>query len=250
MTTPSEEKKLPFREHLVELRQRLTKALICVGVTFLVTYNYSKQILDFLTKPLLPYIGSGNLVYLRIPDGFFVFFKVSLVVSLVLSAPVIIYQTFMFMAPGLYNKEKRLLKIFIAAGSLSFFTGFALLYQFLLPFFFNFFSRFVFDFYQVFPNVMEYIDFILKFNLYAGVLFMIPFAVFIMAFFKIITVEKLIELRRAFILSAFIIAAVMTPPDILSQIMLSVIIIALIELGILFARIKQLATGARKSDTP
>jgi sec-independent protein translocase protein TatC len=236
--TQSEEKTLPFREHLVELRQRLVKSVIAVGIVFIIAFNYSEQILKFLTIPLKPYIGAGNLVYLRVQDGFFIFFKVALVMALIIASPVIVYQIFMFMAPGLYDKEKKLLKIIITIGSLSFFAGFAFLYQILLPVFFNFFSRFIFDFYEVFPNVTEYIDFVLKFNLYAGVLFMIPFAIFIMVFFKLITVEKLLELRRVFILLSFIIAALLTPPDILSQILLSAIIIALFELGILIVRTK------------
>jgi len=237
VTTQSDEKKLPFREHLIELRQRIIKILIAVSVFFLLSFNYVKNILTFLTEPLKGYVSDGNLVYLKLTEGFFLFFKVSLIFALVLSSPVIIYQIFMFMAPGLFEHEKRLLKIIIAIGFISFFTGFAFLYKLMLPFFLNFFNRFVFDFYEVYPDVNDYIDFILKFNLYAGLLFTIPFGIFLMVNFRIIEFKRLLELRKGFIIIAFIISAAITPPDVLSQILVSIIIIALFELGLLISRI-------------
>lgn len=242
MTTQSEDKKLPFREHLIELRQRIIKILIALSVFFIISFNYVKNILNFLTEPLRGFIGSGNLVYLKLTEGFFLFFKVSLIIALVLSSPVIVYQIFMFMAPGLFEHEKRLLKIFIAIGFLSFFTGFAFLYKLLLPVFLSFFGKFVFDFYEVYPNINDYVDFVLKFNLYAGVLFTIPFAIFLMIHFKMIELKRLIELRKGFIILAFVISAIITPPDVLSQIIVSVIIIALFEIGLLIARLR-LALG-------
>ncbi|MCX7991701.1 MAG: twin-arginine translocase subunit TatC [Proteobacteria bacterium] len=238
MITQSEDKKLPFREHLIELRQRIIKILITIGFFFIISFNYAKEILFFLTEPLKGFTGGGNLVYLKLTDGFFLFFKTSLIIALILSSPVLIYQIFMFMAPGLFEHEKRLLKIFILIGFLSFFTGFAFLYKLVLPLFLAFFSKFVFDFYEVYPNINDYIDFILKFNFYAGVLFTIPFAIFLMVHFRIIELNRLIELRKAFIILSFIISAIITPPDLLSQIIVSVIIIALFEMGLLIARIR------------
>lgn len=238
MTTQSEDKKLPFREHLIELRGRIIKILISLAIFFVIAFNYAKEILSFLTEPLNGFITSGSFVYLKLTDGFFLFFKISLIMAIVLSSPVIIYQIFMFMAPGLFEHEKRLLKIFISIGFLSFFTGFAFLYKLVLPVFLNFFSRFIFDFYEVYPNINDYLDFVLKFNLYAGILFTIPFSVFLLVHFKIIEIKKLVELRKAFIIFSFIISAVITPPDILSQILVSAIIIALFEIGLVIAKLK------------
>lgn len=238
MTTQSEDKKLPFREHLIELRSRIIKILISLVFFFIIAFNYVKEILSFLTQPLHSFVTSGNLVYLKLTDGFFLFFKVSLIMAIIFSSPVIIYQIFMFMAPGLFEHEKRLLKIFISIGFLSFFTGFAFLYKFVLPVFLNFFSRFVFDFYEVYPNINDYLDFVLKFNFYAGILFTIPFSIFLLVHFKLIELKKLFELRKAFIIFSFIISAAITPPDILSQILVSAIIIALFEIGLLIARIR------------
>lgn len=245
MTTQSDST-LPFREHLVELRQRLVICCIVVGILFVVTFNYAELILDFLAHPLVPFLGSGTMVFLKVQDGFFMFFKVALVSSLVLSAPVIVYQIFMFMAPGLYEGEKRLLKVLIAIGSASFIAGFALLYRFMMPVFFSFFQRFVFDFYRLYPDVNEYVNFVLRFNFYAGILFMIPFGVFIAAYFGIITARKLTEHRGAFVLLAFVVAALLTPPDLLSQIILSAIIIMLFEAGVLSARMAPYLPGRRR----
>jgi len=231
---------IPFREHLVELRQRIIYCLVVVAIIFVVAFNYSKEILTFLTKPLLPFISNGNLVYLNLSDGFFIFFKVSLVTSIVASSPFIIYQIFMFMAPGLYDNERRFIKVLIAIASISFFTGFLLLYQLILPVFFNFFSHFIFDFYEVFPKADDYLDFVLKFNLYAGVLFMIPFAVFILDYAKILPLQRLLEIRPGIIIFSFILAAVLTPPDIISQLLVAAVILILFELGVLVTRAKHL----------
>lgn len=238
MSKPHSDLSLPFREHLVELRQRIIKSLIAIAIAFIFAYHYVEKILNFLIKPLIPYLTKGNLVYLNLSEGFFLFFKVSLVVAIVISSPFIIYQIFMFMAPGLYDHEKRFIKILIAIASLSFITGFFFLYQLVLPIFFNFFSQFIFDFYELFPRAEDYLDFVLKFNLYAGFLFMIPFAVFIFDYAKIITLQQFIELRPGIILLSFIIAAGITPPDIISQIILAVIIIALFEVGLLVTKVK------------
>lgn len=229
---------VPFREHLVELRQRIIYSLVVVSITFAVAFNYSKQILDFLSKPMLPYISNGNLVYLNLSGGFFLFFKVALITAIVISSPFIVYQIFMFMAPGLYDNERRFIKILIAIASLSFFTGFILLYQLILPVFFSFFKRFIFDFYEVFPKADDYLDFVLKFNLYAGVLFMIPFGVFILDYAKILTLQKLVEIRPGIVIISFIIAAAMTPPDVVSQLLIAAIILILFELGVLVTRLK------------
>ncbi len=223
---------------MIELRQRIIKILIALSIFFVISFKYAKNILAFLTEPLKGFVGTGNLVYLKLTGGFFIFFKVSLVFALILSSPVIIYQIFMFMAPGLFDHEKRLLKIIIAVGFISFFTGFAFLYKLVLPVFLSFFSRFVFDFYEIYPDINDYIDFILKFNLYAGILFTIPFAIFLMVNFKIIEFKKLLELRKGFVILAFIVSAAITPPDVLSQILVSIIIIGLFELGILISRIR------------
>ncbi|GAB4431801.1 MAG: twin-arginine translocase subunit TatC [bacterium] len=238
MSKPLKDASIPFREHLVELRQRIIKSLLVITFFFIVTFNYSREILNFLSKPLLPFLTNGNMVYLNLSDGFFLFFKVSLVVALVLSAPFIIYQIFMFMAPGLYDNEKRFIKILIAIASLSFITGFILLYQIVLPIFFSFFSKFIFDFYEVFPRADDYLDFVLKFNLYAGVLFMIPFGVFILDYAKILPLQRLVEIRPGVIIISFILAAAITPPDVISQILVSAIILILFETGILVTKIK------------
>ncbi len=229
---------VPFREHLVELRQRLIKSLVVLFMSFVIAFNYAKEILTFLSKPLIPFLNEGHMVYLNLSDGFFLFFKVSLITAVVTSSPFIIYQIFMFMSPGLYPQEKRFIKILIAIASLSFFTGFIFLYQLVLPVFFNFFNKFIFDFYEIFPRADDYLNFVLKFNLYAGVLFIIPVGVFILDYARIVPLKKLVEIRAGVILLAFIIAAAITPPDVLSQILVSAIIIVLFEVGIMVTKIR------------
>lgn len=241
MTKVTEDSNLSFKEHLVELRQRIIKSLIAVGVFFIITYYYAERILLFITQPLLPYLNKDStLVFKSLPSGFFLFFKIAFITSLILATPVIVYQLFMFLAPGLYPHEKRILKIILAIGFLSFATGFIFLYRFIFPLFFNFFKRFIFDFYELLPEGNEYIDFVLKFNFYAGILFMIPFAIILAVFFNIIALEKFKELRKAFIIFSFFISAVITPPDILSQIVISLLIIILYEIGIFISHVRLL----------
>lgn len=244
MTKVTTDSNLSFREHLIELRQRIIKCLISVAVFFLISYYYSEKILFFIVQPLLPYLNEGSTLVLRtLPSGFFLFFKISLITSIILAFPVIVYQIFMFLAPGLYPHEKRLLKIILAIGFLSFSTGFIFLYRFIFPLFFSFFKRFIFDFYELLPEATEYIDFVLQFNFYAGILFMIPFALILAVFFNIVTLDKFKELRKVFIIFSFFISATITPPDVLSQIVVSILIIILYEIGILLAHFKLLFKG-------
>lgn len=247
MNTIIEDKNLSFREHLVELRQRTIKCLIALAIFFIIAYCYSEKILSFLLIPLIPFLGQNTLVLKTLPSGFFLFLKIGFITALIASSPVIIYELFMFLAPGLYPHEKHILKIILAIGFLSFATGFILLYRLVFPLFFSFFYRFVFDFYELYPEATEYINFVLKFNLYAGILFMIPFAIVLAVFFNIVTIEKFKEFRKAFIVLSFFIAAVLTPPDLLSQILLSVIIIILFEIGILISHLKLLFPHQKKA---
>jgi len=241
MSKATTDSNLSFREHLIELRQRIIKSIIAVGIFFIFCYYYSERILSFISQPLIPYLGQGGTLVLKtLPSGFFLFFKISLITAIILALPVIIYQLFMFLAPGLYPHEKRMLKIILAIGFLSFSTGFIFLYRFIFPLFFSFFKRFIFDFYELLPEATEYIDFVLKFNLYAGILFMIPFAIVLAVFFNIVSIEKFKELRKVFIIFSFFIAASITPPDILSQIIISTFIIILYEFGLLISHIKLL----------
>ena len=230
--------KQPFTAHLEELRSRLIKCVIAVGVGFVISYFFKEKIFHVLTLPLINALQSGDhLIYTNLPEAFFTFLKAAFICALMLASPVILYQFWMFTAPGLYDKEKRLL-IPILMLSVLFFVGGALFGYFVVfPFGFKFFLSFASDTIRPMPSIKEYLSFASKLLLAFGLVFELPLVITFLARLGIVSVAVLKKFRKYTILAIFVAAAILTPPDLVTQIFMALPMILLYELSIISARI-------------
>jgi sec-independent protein translocase protein TatC len=233
-----EDDKLPFTAHLEELRNRLMVSFAAVGIGFLISYAFKEKIFEILTLPLISAMEKGDkLIFTGLPEAFFTYLKVSLLSGIILAAPVILYEFWLFVAPGLYRKERRLLLPAVILSSI-FFTGGALFGYFLVfPIGFKFFLGFASETVRPLPSMREYLGFSSKMLLAFGLAFELPLVLTIMARLGIVTVDYLKKNRKYAVLIFFSIAAILTPPDVVSQILMAVPLMLLYELSIIGARI-------------
>ncbi|PID40254.1 MAG: twin-arginine translocase subunit TatC [Proteobacteria bacterium] len=230
--------KIPFTAHLEELRKRLITAFIAVGIGFAVSYGLKEKLFQILTQPLISVMNQGEtLIYTGLPEAFFTFLKVSFLAGLMLASPVIIYQFWMFIAPGLYDREKRLL-IPIVFLSTIFFVGGALFGYFIVfPYGFDFFLGFATETIRPMPSMKEYLSFSAKLLLAFGLVFELPLVITFLAKLGIVTVPFLKKNRKYALLLFFVGAAILTPPDVVTQVMMALPLMVLYEISILGARI-------------
>ncbi|MFP3980289.1 MAG: twin-arginine translocase subunit TatC [Desulfobacterales bacterium] len=234
----NEEEKLPLTEHLTELRDRLIRCFIAIFVGFVIAYIFKERLFQILTRPLLRVMQEGEtLIFTGIPEAFFTYLKVSLLAGLLLAAPVIIYQFWMFVAPGLYKKERRMM-IPIVFVSAFFFIGGALFGYFIVfPFGFKFLLSFATENIQALPSMREYLSFSSKLLLAFGVVFELPIVITFLARLGLVTVPFLKKHRKYALLIFFAGSALLTPPDVVTQIMLSMPLMVLYEISIIGARV-------------
>ncbi len=234
----SEEDKLPFTAHLEELRKRLITCAMAVGIGFVASYAFKQKLFYILVAPLQKVMKSGDtLIYTHLPEAFFTFLKTALISGLMLASPVILYQFWMFMAPGLYDREKRML-LPILFLSTFFFVGGALFGYFVVfPFGFEFFLSFATDNIRPMPSMREYLNFASKLLLAFGIVFELPLVITFLARLGIVTVPFLKKNRKYAILIFFAGSAILTPPDVVTQIMMAMPLMLLYEISIIGARI-------------
>ncbi|MFW6081665.1 MAG: twin-arginine translocase subunit TatC [Desulfosalsimonas sp.] len=233
-----EEEKLPLTEHLEELRDRLIRSFIALIAGFAVAYFFKERLFAILTRPLIRVMKQGDsLIFTGIPEAFFTYLKVSLLAGLMLAAPFIIYQFWMFVAPGLYKNERRLM-LPITFVSAFFFIGGALFGYFVVfPFGFKFLLGFAGENIQPLPSMKEYLSFSSKLLLAFGFVFELPIVITFMARIGLVTVPFLKRNRKYALLIFFIGAAILTPPDVVTQVMLALPLMVLYEISIIGARI-------------
>lgn len=232
------DEKLPLTAHLEELRKRITFVLIAMGIGFGISYFFSKELFDILMIPLIEALPPDTtLIFTGVTEAFITYLKVALVSGIFLSTPVILYQLWAFLAPGLYDNEKK--SFFpIILFSTFFFVGGALFGYFVIfPFGFQYFLGFATDFIKPMPSVKEYFSFSIKLLFAFGVVFELPLFILFLSRLGIVTYKQLRSFRKYAILLIFAIAAVITPPDVLSQIMLGLPMIVLYEVGIIVAKL-------------
>ncbi|MCJ8502333.1 twin-arginine translocase subunit TatC [Desulfatitalea alkaliphila] len=239
--------KQPFTAHLEELRSRLIKSFIAVGVGFLLSYAFKQQIFDILTLPLVGVLKPGDhLIYTNLPEAFFTFLKAAFICGLMLASPVILYQFWMFVAPGLYDKERRLV-LPILFLSTFFFVGGALFGYFIVfPIGFEFFLSFASDTIRPMPSMKEYLGFSSKLLLAFGLAFELPLVITFMARLGIVSVPTLKKYRKYAIFLFFVAAAILTPPDVVTQVFMALPMMLLYEISILGARFFGRKTGKEK----
>jgi sec-independent protein translocase protein TatC len=234
----NEESKLPFTAHLEELRKRLIVCFIAVGIGFVISYGFKEYLFNILVDPLVKVMQPGeSLIFTGLPEAFFTYLKVAFLAGLMLAAPVIIYEFWIFVAPGLYDKEKRLL-LPIVFLSTFFFIGGALFGYFLVfPWGFKFFLGFATETIRPMPSMKEYLGFSAKLLLAFGLVFELPLVITFLARLGVVSVDFLKKNRKYALLLFFAGAAVLTPPDVVTQIMMALPLMILYEISIIGARI-------------
>lgn len=242
-----EEDKLPFTVHLEELRSRLIKSAAAIGAGFAACYGFKEPLFEILTRPLIQVMpDGGRLIFTGLPEAFFTYLKIALIAGVILASPVLFYQFWMFVAPGLYKKERRMLAPVILITSLFFIGGALFGYFVVFPFGFRFLLGFGSDFIRTLPSMQEYLNFSGKLLFIFGLLFEMPIAIVFLARLGVISVGFLQRNRKYAILLSFVLAAFLTP-DVVSMILMAIPLMVLYEIGILGAR--WLERG-KKSETP
>ncbi len=233
-----EDEKIPFTAHLEELRKRLIICFCAVGIGFVISYFFSKKLFDILMRPLLSVMPPDEkLIYTGLPEAFFTYLKVAFLAGLFLAVPVIVYQLWMFIAPGLYDREKRLVLPIVFLSSVFFLGGALFGYFVVFPFGFKFFMGFASDAIKPLPSVKEYLSFSTKLLFAFGVVFELPLFVTFLAKLGIVDVPFLKAKRKYAILLFFVFAAILTPPDVITQVLMAGPLILLYEVSIFGARI-------------
>jgi sec-independent protein translocase protein TatC len=228
-----------FISHLVELRDRLLRALLAVGVAFVVLFLYpgSGPIYDFLAAPLMQALPEGTrMIATGVITPFMVPVKVTAWVALIVVLPYVLYQAWAFVAPGLYAHEKRLALPLVIASTALFLAGIAFCYYLVFGKVFAFINSFAPQSITPAPDIEAYFGFVLTMFLAFGVTFEVPVVVVVLARAGIVSLEQLRAARPYVIVGAFVVAAIVTPPDVLSQLLLAIPMCLLYELGLLVAR--------------
>ncbi|MEW7848501.1 twin-arginine translocase subunit TatC [Massilia aurea] len=236
-----------FISHLVELRDRLVKASIGIAIVCaaLMAWPGPSEIYDLIAAPMIASLPPGStMIATGVISPFLVPMKVTLLLSFILALPWVFYQAWAFVAPGLYAHEKRLVLPLVISSSLLFIGGVAFCYFFVFGRVFHFISAFAPNSIAVTPDIENYLDFVMSMCLAFGASFEVPVVVVILVRMGIVPIEKLREVRSYVIVGAFVIAAIVTPPDVVSQLALAIPMCLLYELGLLVAPMFARATRA------
>lgn len=234
-----DESRAPLMDHLIELRGRLIRSVIALLVAFAVCFYFAEHIFSFLVQPLVRAFGEGEgrLVYTKLYEAFFVEVRVAFFAAFFVAFPIIANQIWAFVAPGLYAKERRAFLPFLIATPILFTLGGALAYYVVMPTAFVFFLGYQGDIggieQEALPAVGDYLSLVMHFILAFGIAFLLPVLLMLLERAGLVTRQQLAKGRRYAILVAFVIAAVATPPDVLSQFMLAVPLIMLYELSLI-----------------
>lgn len=226
-----------FMAHLIELRDRLLRCVVAMVLVFVCLFPWARDLYSILAEPLLASLpAGGQLIATEVTAPFFVPIKVTMMAAFVIALPYLLYQVWAFVAPGLYAHEKKLIVPLIVTSTLLFLCGMAFAYFLVFPVVFHFIISVAPAGVAVMTDIGKYLDFVLTLFLAFGVTFEVPVAVVILVRMGVVTVEKLRDIRAYVVVGAFVIGAIFTPPDVVSQIMLAVPLWVLYELGIIVAQ--------------
>ena len=242
-----DDKPMPLLDHLIELRRRLIWSAVAFLICFMIAYYFSSALYYFLAEPLAQVLREqGNpdphLIYTQLYEAFFTKIKVAFFGGAFVSFPIVATQIWLFVAPGLYRSEKKALLPFLAATPILFLLGAALAYYFVFPFAWKFFASFQTATggggmpIELLPRVSEYLDLVMKLIFAFGITFQLPVALTLLAKVGIVSSAQLRKFRRYAYVGMFIIAAILAPPDVITQTGLALPLIALYEISILSAR--------------
>lgn len=233
MSSHSPQDDFTLVEHLTELRTRIVYSLYAIVALTIVSWNFKERIFDIIKRPIQPYLPDGALIFTAPADNFMAHFKVAIFSGVILSCPFWIYQLWMFIAPGLYKKEKKYGLSFIFFGSFLFLTGVSFVYFFVYPVAFEFLLQFGGGGEKPMISINEYLSFFIMTTLVFGAAFELPLVITLLGLAGIVNKKLLKATRRYAIVLICVVSAVVTPPDIMSMILLAVPLTALYELSIL-----------------
>jgi sec-independent protein translocase protein TatC len=232
------DEKQPFMNHLEELRKRLVASAIAVGACFVACYIFAERLFEILAFPLKSQMVEGDkLIFTNLPEMFLTYLKTAFIAAIMLASPYIFYQLWMFIAPGLYQREKKYLFPFVFFSTILFVGGALFGYFVVFPFGFKFFLGFATDYIQALPSVKQYFSFAIKLLFAFGVVFELPVIIFFLTKIGIVTPTLLQKKRKYAILLTFVAAAILTPPDVVTQCMMAGPLIILYELGIIISKV-------------
>lgn len=226
-----------FLSHLVELRDRLIRALAAIGIVFLCLFPWARELYTLLAQPLIATLPQGGqMIATDVVGVFLVPMKVALMVAFLIALPYVLYQVWAFVAPGLYLHEKRLALPLVLASVLLFFVGMAFAYFLVFPTVFGFMAQIAPEGVAWMTDIEKYLSFVIGTFIAFGVTFEVPVVVIVLVRLRVVALTTLREWRPYVVVGAFIVGAIFTPPDVVSQLMLAIPLCLLYELGMLLAR--------------
>ncbi len=233
----SVEQTQPLISHLLELRDRLLRAIVAVIVVFVGLVYFSNNIYEFVSKPLVDKLPAGaTMIATDVASPFFTPLKLTLIAAVFIAVPYILYQVWAFVAPGLYKHERRLVMPLMFSSSLLFYCGVAFAYYVVFPLVFGFFTAISLGGVEFATDIASYLDFVLALFLAFGIAFEVPVAIILLCWTGATDVESLRVKRPYIIVGAFVVGMLLTPPDIISQTLLAIPMCILFEIGLFFAR--------------
>jgi sec-independent protein translocase protein TatC len=225
-----------FISHLIELRDRILRALVAFAVVFVCLFPFAQDLYTLVAGPMLAALPKGKeMLATGVASPFFIPVKVTMMCAFVVALPYILYQVWAFVAPGLYAHEKKLIAPLVVSSTALFLCGMAFAYFLVLPTVFRFLASFTPEGVSFAPDISQYLDFVLTLLIAFGLAFEVPVVVVVLVRMGVVSVEKLKEIRPYVIVGAFVIGAIFTPPDVISQLMLAIPMWLLYELGIIVA---------------
>jgi len=240
-----------FVSHLVELRDRLLRALIVFALVLLVLIPFAADLYDLLATPMMHALPEGSkMIATGVVTPFLVPIKVAMMLAFIITLPFTLYQAWLFIAPGLYIHEKRLVLPLVVASTLLFVIGIAFCYVFVFNTVFHFINQIAPKSISVAPDIENYLSFVLTMFMAFGLTFETPIVVVMLTRMGVVTLEQLRSARPYFVVIAFVIAAVVTPPDVVSQLLLAVPMCLLFEVGLFAARFVRKRPGPDQGDDP
>ncbi|MBO6558097.1 MAG: twin-arginine translocase subunit TatC [Pseudomonadales bacterium] len=237
----------PLVEHLIELRTRILHAILSVLIIFLPLFAFSNEIYTYISEPLRQFLPEGTtMIATEVASPFLTPFKLTIVLAVFIAMPYILHQLWSFIAPGLYSNEKKVAAPLLASSIILFYTGIAFAFYVVFPLVFGFFTSVAPDGVTIMTDINRYLDFVLKLFFAFGLAFEIPIATVLLIWTGATTADAMGKKRPYVIVGCFIVGMLLTPPDVISQILLALPMWLLFETGIVFARVFRL--GEKESD--
>ena len=245
------DQKSPFVEHMLELRSRILRAIAAVLVVFIGLFSFANEIYTFVSEPLRRFLPEGStMIATEVASPFLTPFKLTLVLSVFVAVPFLLYQVWAFIAPGLYKHEKRLAFPLLISSVLLFYAGMAFAYFVVFPMIFGFFTSVGPENVTVMTDINSYLDFILKLFFAFGIAFEVPVATVLLILTGATTAEALAAKRPYIVVGCFVVGMLLTPPDVISQSLLAIPVWLLFEVGIFFGRFVKSRENEDDAETP